>query len=321
MRVLMLQTIEQRVGERDPTVREEHARRRLGRAGPRPGLEKRLPKIDDRWVTIPCRRITRSCPRRVAGSIDGREVRPGRNNRCQSRTNSSRTSEGAVRRSHQAGRRLLATTLSNAAAIGATTITVPSNVNAADQDAIRIGSGETAELNQINGAITGVGPYVITLKTPLQKAHAAGEDVKEMTVYDLRRPGEGRRRSGRIRADQRRHGRDAAPADHERQGLHRPREFHVPVPDDAHVRAVGRHSLTLISGAGTVPSPKQLITDGNEFGTDNDLCIIAIGVLVDGTFVAVELWGCNMDYTQGQVQLQRGHRPASTARRSHRPAA
>src|SRR4051812_20654386 len=82
----------------------------------------------------------------------------------------------------------LTTTLTAAAAKGATSVTVAAITNGSDGDTVRIGSGNRMELNKINGAPSG---STVTLSYPLQRAHVIGEDVREMTVFDHGAPNEG----------------------------------------------------------------------------------------------------------------------------------
>src|SRR4051812_12752618 len=69
-------------------------------------------------------------------------------------------------------------TLAAAAAAGATTITVVLATNFVDGDYFFIGSGESQEIAQVNGAPAGA---VITVRSPLALAHIIGELVKEVT--------------------------------------------------------------------------------------------------------------------------------------------
>lgn len=199
----------------------------------------------------------------------------------------------------------LSTTLSAAAAKGASSLTVVSITNGADGDPVRIGSGEEMELNKISGAPSG---STINLAWPLTRAHAVGEDVKEMTVYDHGAPDSGGVDvvvNGEVTdvnlATQR------LPLTNIKGFNSVAAEWRWPYVDlNTFATSVGA-LLSKITGAGTVASPKQFITDGNEFGEDQDIAVIAGGVLVDGTFIYVELWGCSMNYTQvGTLNFRRG---------------
>jgi len=74
------------------------------------------------------------------------------------------------------------TTLTAAAAAGATTITVAAITNFSDTDVIRVGDGETMEVCVVSGAPSG---FVITLASALKKAHASGEAVVEQVANEI----------------------------------------------------------------------------------------------------------------------------------------
>src|SRR5258708_39329357 len=77
------------------------------------------------------------------------------------------------------------TTLNAAAAAGAATISLVGNAGFAAGNWIRIGAGETMEINQQVGALTGAGPYTLTTLYPVAFAHAAAEAVVGQTQTDL----------------------------------------------------------------------------------------------------------------------------------------
>lgn len=198
----------------------------------------------------------------------------------------------------------LTTTLTANAAAGASALTVAAITNAADGDTVRIGSGNRMELNKINGAPSGSN---IPLLYPLQRAHAIGEDVKEMTVFDHGAPNEGgvdlvlAGETADIQVSDKR-----LPLAQIRGYVSAGAEWTWPYFTLSTIIAALGALLTRLTGAGTVASPKQFITDGNELGEENDVAIIAVGVLVDGTVVTAELWGCTADYTGFRTSLGRG---------------
>lgn len=206
----------------------------------------------------------------------------------------------------------LATTLSNAATKGSTSLTVPSNVNASANDPIRIGAGETMEVGIVS-AIAGTGPYTITLVSPLTKDHAAAEDVVEVTLYDYGTPDK-----GGVTLNLSGSSTDVA-VSNQRLPLTNIKgyesanvEFQLPYATVYTIALALGIKPSRITGLKTVASPLQLISDGNEFGEEINLFAVATGVLVDGTTVTVELWGGSMDYTTLNVQLQRGN-PANVS--------
>lgn len=72
----------------------------------------------------------------------------------------------------------LSSTLTAGAAAGDTTITVDSAMNGTANDYVQVGTGDTAEVHQIQ-ALDGLD---ITLGSPLRFAHAGGEAVTEVTA-------------------------------------------------------------------------------------------------------------------------------------------
>lgn len=201
----------------------------------------------------------------------------------------------------------LSTTLTANAAKGATSITVAAITNGADGDAIRIGSGNDAELNKISGAPAG---NTITLAWPTQRAHVIGEAAREVTIFDHGSPDEGG-------VDVMVSGETVdVPVATQRLPIATVKGYQGAGAEGAwpyfdifsFATAIGM-LLSKVTGAGTAASPRQLITDGNEMGEENDVFIVAAGVLVDGTEAWVELWGCTMDYTGVNSTLARGNPP------------
>lgn len=71
------------------------------------------------------------------------------------------------------------TTLSTASTIGATTISAAASITA--NTYIQIDTGLVAEVRQVT-AVSGTGPYTLTLDTPLYYAHASGSTVQPLTA-------------------------------------------------------------------------------------------------------------------------------------------
>lgn len=201
----------------------------------------------------------------------------------------------------------LTTTLTANAAAGASSLTVAAIVNGSDTDTILVGSGEDAELAQISGAPAG---NTINLAKPLLRAHIIGESVREQTVFDHGAPDEGgvdiafQGESFDVQVASQRLSLATI-----RGYLGASAEGAFPYFDLSTLVAALGALQTRINGAGTVASPRQFVTDGNEFGEENDVTIIACGYLVDGTEAWVELYGCSMDYTAVRAQLARGNPP------------
>lgn len=199
------------------------------------------------------------------------------------------------------------TTLAAAAAAGATSISLTANTNFANGDTVRVGAGEEMELVKINGAITGAGPYSAPLESPLTYAHAAGEAVVEQTTYDV-----GDIEGGGVSVRHQGQSTDV-PVATKRLAYtilngfsDLAAEFRLPglsLYSFAHATGM---LLSAITGSGTVADPRVLATDGNQFNGDTNLGLTLICELMDGSYVAIELWGVDIDYTGIDLQLVRG---------------
>lgn len=201
----------------------------------------------------------------------------------------------------------LNTTLSANVAKGATSITVAAITNGTDGEAIRIGSGNDAELNKISGAPSG---STINLAWPTQRAHVTGEAAREVTIFDHGAPDEGG-------VDFFTTGETVDVAvSTQRMPIASVKGYQGAGAEGAwpyfdlftFATALGM-DLAKVTGSGTAASPRQLITDGNEMGEEIDVFVVAAGVLVDGTEAWLELWGCTMDYTAVNSTLGRGNPP------------
>lgn len=196
------------------------------------------------------------------------------------------------------------TTLTAANAKGTSALTVAAITNFAAGDTIRIGSGEEMEIGVITGTPSG---NTINLTEPLQFAHASGEPVVEMVAYDVgdvAESGVAFSVSGES-VD--------IPVSTSRFPLASITGFveasiaatlpTVQLEGVAH--AVGA-LLSQISGASSALSPRQLTLNGNEFGGQANIGIVALGVTMDGSIIRLELWGCDADYTGVAFTLSRG---------------
>lgn len=196
------------------------------------------------------------------------------------------------------------TALSAAANAGATSLTVSAITNFNDGDTIRIGAGEEMETNKINGAPSG---STITLLHPLTYAHIVGEVVVEQTTYDV-----GDIEGGGVSVRHQGQSTDV-PVATKRLAYtilngfsDLSAEFRLPgmsLYSFAHATGM---LLSAITGSGTTADPYNLATDGNQFNGSTNLSLTAICELMDGTYVAIELWGVDIDYTSIDIQLVRG---------------
>lgn len=209
---------------------------------------------------------------------------------------------------HMDDRAQAETTLSANAAAGATSVTLTSAASVADGNTIRIGDGAQCEWNRANGAPVG---NVVTLATPLGKAHLSGETARKGISYDLGAPtAEGcsveiNTGSTDVNVADRRTVyailRDYTSAVISGQWP----QFTLPQLAAALGMFLNGTS-NRVTGAGTTSSPYQLITDGSEFGENINLGIYLAGKLVDGSDIALDLHGVDMDYTALQATLRRG---------------
>lgn len=196
------------------------------------------------------------------------------------------------------------TTLTAAAAVGATTLTVTAITNFSNGDVIRVGAGDEMELATINGAPAGV---TITLAKPLSYAHVIGEVVVEQTVYDL-----GDVDDGGVTLEATGEVVDLLAST--RRLVFQTLTGYVGLMGSLQLPGLSMHNLALafgipfasVTGAGTSASYYQLATDGNDFDSEQNMSLIVIGTLMDGSTVRCELWGCDMDYSSISVTLARG---------------
>lgn len=195
------------------------------------------------------------------------------------------------------------TTVDGAVAKGATQITVLDATNFAVGDAIRVGSGELQELCTIQ-LITVLD---IDLDRPLQKGHEDGAAVFEQIPFDIGDVTDAGVVANYIQAST-----DFNVATKRltfitlKGFIDSDMTFAVPglaLPSFLH--ATGS-LLSEQTGAGTLASPDQVVTDGNEFGDEVNMNLAVEGVLEDGTFWMHEMWGVQMDYTQINAQLSQG---------------
>jgi hypothetical protein len=204
------------------------------------------------------------------------------------------------------------TTLTSGVAAGATALTVAAITNFASGDTIRIGQGEEMELGVISGAPAGNN---ITLADPLSYAHVAAEPVVEHTAYDL-----GDVSDGGVALNFAGQSTDIPVATRRLSFstvlgfLDMLADFGLPTLTMENLAFALGIPLTNISGAGTFNSPFAMTTDGNQFATEVNMSLIAIGTRMDGSTTRIELWGVDMDYTNLSFKLSRGQATTIPAR-------
>jgi hypothetical protein len=204
------------------------------------------------------------------------------------------------------------TTMTAAVAAGATALTVTAITNFSSGDTIRIGQGEEMELAVISGAPAGNN---ITVADPLSYAHIIGEPVVEQVAYDLGDVSEGgvsvsfAGQSTDIPVATRRLSFSTVLG-----FLDMLADFGLPTLTMENLAFALGIPLTRITGSGTFNAPFAMTTDGNQFATEVNMSLIAIGTRMDGTTTRVELWGVDMDYTNLSFSLSRGQATTIPAR-------
>lgn len=202
----------------------------------------------------------------------------------------------------------LSTTLTAAAAAGATTLTVAAITNAAVGDLIRVGVGEDVELCQVHTSTAPTGT-TITLNEPLKKAHANAEPVVEQLLYDL--------------GDVAEEGVEFSfNGEAQRINVATKRLTYTILTGfiDAGMKMsfpnLGLHGFATalqlpfarIRTNGAVLAVTSIIEDGNNFGNEVNQSLVCISVREDGTVLRAELWGVDFDYTGLSIAMARGQK-------------
>ncbi len=197
------------------------------------------------------------------------------------------------------------TTLTAAAAAGATSITVAAITSFAANEPIRIGTGEEVEVNAVSGTPTG---NTINLQRALQKNHASGEAVVEQVAYRYMVP-----EATSTQLQWQRESADQFTADQ--------RLVHVVLKGFGSQRlstrftglsmynlclALGIPIGTLVGTGASATDPLALVTTGAEFGTLQNASIIVNGVKNDSTNIRWELWGVAFDYANLSIPISTG---------------
>lgn len=194
------------------------------------------------------------------------------------------------------------TTLSIAAAAGATTVTLTSATGFTVGKAFRIGAGEFTEPCQVQS----VSVNVVTLARPLRRAHDILEPVVEYTIYDLGPLG--------AAAGLSLNGEVTDVETEERRLITASLNGYLDVGAFATMIGVTPYTfaaglgvpLALVRGVGTLADPFELTTDGGEIGTAVNQSVIVHGLTTDGQPILTECWGAESDYTGFSVAFARG---------------
>lgn len=199
------------------------------------------------------------------------------------------------------------TTLQAAANAGATTISIVLNTGFAAGGWCRIGAGEAMEVNQQVGALTGAGPYTMTLLYPLAFAHVVGEAVVGQTQTDLGHVSD-KGVTVDIKGDH-----NVVKSAVRRLALgyligHAEIEMGFELVGYALenlATALGQLEAD-ITGAGTAPNPNRLVANPDLYAEQNDLSFYFRGFRKDATPVYGFLWGVELDFSAVQLQMMRG---------------
>lgn len=195
-------------------------------------------------------------------------------------------------------------TLSAATAIGATTLPTTSLTNFSDGDLIRVGSGEEMELALITGTPSGGN---ITVTQGLVYAHASGEAVVEQVAYDI-----GDIEAAGVNVNFAGESQDINVATKRlafttlNGYVDASMEFALPTFTLDNFALATGILPTKILGSGTALSPKSITTNGSEFAGASNVSLVAVGTKFDGSYIRVELWGVDFDYTGVNFALSRG---------------
>lgn len=197
------------------------------------------------------------------------------------------------------------TVLLAAAAQGASIISLTSATNFAVGDTVRLGTGSQTELVVL--AAGQVSPLFATVD-PIAKNHLIGEPVVEQVAYDM-----GDITDGGVDGAISREQSDVVVATRRLVYTilrgYGDLEAGFTLPGFSMENLAFALGIPIASVVGTGVSsvdPKSLVTDLNNIATEQNVSMIAIGVLMDGTPVRVELWAADPDYTGLSVNMRRG---------------
>jgi hypothetical protein len=190
------------------------------------------------------------------------------------------------------------------AAVGVTNILVTSSAGVTANDIFRVGEGEEMELVKVQTVPDGTH---ITIFDGLVKDHVATEPVVKQTVYDLGDVDDGGVTptwSGEqvdLLTSTRRLPLATLPG-----FITAGAEFVLPTYSLYNMAIALGMPFANVTGTGTTADPFAIVTDGNEFATEQNQSLIVIATLMDGTFLRYEFWGVDFDYTGIAFRLALG---------------
>lgn len=206
----------------------------------------------------------------------------------------------------------VATTLTAAGAVGASTLTVASITGLAVGQTIRVGRGEAAEIVKVH-ASTAPSGNTVTLdpETPLQVAHDVGEAVVKQQILNL----------GAVHGDGVSLSWDGEPTDiavENQAFLHAQKTGHMELMLEfgligmmaENLSAALGFLLAKITGAGTAASPREFYLDFTDpdsiINEETDCCWRLTGVRKDKTVCQYDAFACEIDPTGFALELGRG---------------
>lgn len=192
----------------------------------------------------------------------------------------------------------LSTALTAAASAGATTLTVTNITNGGTSQWIRVGSGETLEFVQVSTSVAPSG-LTVTLQTALRKNHVIGEPVVQQTIFDI---GSALQSSG-VKVSWK--GDSLSLYVHDSRLPHAVLGGYVEMDAEFSFPNVSLYSImwavgaltSLVKGSETTSAPRQLVTDGTDFGGASNRTLIICGKTMAGADKVAYLYAVDADYT------------------------
>lgn len=201
------------------------------------------------------------------------------------------------------------TTLAAATTAGGTTLSATASTNFAPGDLVRIDSGGNEEWNEINGAITGAGPFSFPLKYPIYAVHPTGADVVEISKTNLGHVVDG---GVTVQFD----GDDNAVNSATRRLVLGYLTGHVGITAtfgvtgynvESFMTAMGSLDTSAnVTGTGVSATPFRGVIDTTKAKEIFNIGFSYDGVRKDGGIVEMQLWGVEFNPTAVQNQVARG---------------
>lgn len=189
------------------------------------------------------------------------------------------------------------TTLSAAAAAGATTLTVAAITNFAVGEPIRVGSGENTEYVRVHNSTAPTGTTItLEASTPLRYAHAIGDAVVELVSTDP-----GHIEDGGVTLDLSGSVEDVNAAT--QRMLFGQLTGFLDIAFSFGLLGYNVENIALalgmletrVLGAGTVADPRTLTVDASQILEQTDIALQFLGARKDGASVRITAMACELD--------------------------